>query len=118
MSTVVVIGGGLIGLNAAYQLKRKGAHRVVLLEKDSIGSGASSRAAGIGQHLMWSATGVRARQIGFRLFRQFSDEWNDYTFHGEHGCLNIFTPESWHERVPSLPLYDQLDAQYEVIDAK
>lgn len=39
---VVVIGGGLTGLSTAYHAARKGA-RVVLVEKDKVGSGASGR---------------------------------------------------------------------------
>jgi glycine/D-amino acid oxidase-like deaminating enzyme len=90
----------------------------VLVEKDQLGDGASRRAAGIGTHLMWSETGVLARKIGFGLFRQFSAEWDDYTFHDEHGCLNLFTPESWPDREPLLALYDRLDVKYEVLDAR
>jgi glycine/D-amino acid oxidase-like deaminating enzyme len=39
---VVVIGGGLTGLSTAYHAARKGA-RIVLVEKDKVGSGASGR---------------------------------------------------------------------------
>src|SRR5579871_1993023 len=117
-STVAVIGGGVIGLSTAYQLALKRVGCVVLLEKGRLGDGASSRAAGIGTHLMWSETGVRARQIGFQLFRRFSAEWDDYTFHDEHGCLNLFTPQAWPAREPLLPLYDRLQIPYEVLDAR
>jgi sarcosine oxidase, subunit beta len=117
-STIVIIGGGVIGLSTAYQLARKGVGRVVLLDKGSLGDGASVRAAGIGTHLMWSETGVRARTIGFKLFRQFSDEWDDYTFHNEHGCLNLFTSQGWTERAKQLPLYRRLDVAFEELDAK
>lgn len=117
-ATVVVIGGGVIGLSTAYQLALKRVGRVVLLDKGPIGDGASCRAAGIGTHLMWSEIGVRARQIGFRLFRQFSEEWEDYTFHNEHGCLNLFSEEGWSARAALLPLYDRLNVLYEVLDSK
>ena len=54
---VVVIGGGVIGLSAAYHLASRGVRDVVLLDQDDFGSGSTSKAAG----------GVRA---------QFSDEVN------------------------------------------
>jgi sarcosine oxidase, subunit beta len=117
-ATVVVIGGGAIGLSTAYQLARKGVGRVVLLDKGPLGDGASSRAAGIGTHLLWCEAAVRARKISFALFRQFSDEWIDYKFHGERGCLNLLSPDAWPAREALLPLYDRLDAPYEVLDAK
>lgn len=116
-ATVVVIGGGVIGLSTAYQLALKGTRQIILVDKDAVGDGASCRAAGIGTHLIWSETGVRARQLGFHLFRQFSAEWADYTFHDEHGCLNFLTPEGWLHRKSLLPIYDRLGVRYEILDA-
>ncbi|HSR86280.1 MAG TPA: FAD-binding oxidoreductase [Streptosporangiaceae bacterium] len=43
----VVVGGGTVGAWCAYFLRRSGVGRVVLLEKRTLGQGASSRAAGI-----------------------------------------------------------------------
>jgi sarcosine oxidase, subunit beta len=43
----VVVGGGTVGAWCAYFLRRSGVDRVVLLEKRTLGQGASSRAAGI-----------------------------------------------------------------------
>lgn len=43
----VVVGGGTIGGWCAYFLRRAGLDRVVLLEKGTLGQGASSRAAGV-----------------------------------------------------------------------
>ena len=48
---VVIIGGGIIGSSIAYQLGKKGCTNVVLLEKDTIASAASSKAAGTVIHL-------------------------------------------------------------------
>jgi sarcosine oxidase subunit beta len=44
---VVVVGGGTIGAWAAWFLKTAGAGEVVLVERDTLGYGASSRAAGM-----------------------------------------------------------------------
>ncbi|WP_433479390.1 NAD(P)/FAD-dependent oxidoreductase [Spirillospora sp. CA-142024] len=54
---VVVIGGGVMGTSIAFHLAEAGVRRVVLLERDELGSGSTCKAAG----------GVRA---------QFSDEVN------------------------------------------
>jgi len=43
----VVVGGGTVGAWCAYFLREAGLDRVVLVEKDTLGQGASSRAAGI-----------------------------------------------------------------------
>ncbi|HEV7852646.1 MAG TPA: FAD-binding oxidoreductase, partial [Mycobacterium sp.] len=44
---VVVVGGGTVGAWTAVQLAERGVKRVVLLEKNTLGDGASSRAAGM-----------------------------------------------------------------------
>jgi sarcosine oxidase, subunit beta len=54
---VVVIGGGALGAATAYHLRRLGVAEVVLLERDTLASGSTSKAAG----------GIRA---------QFADELN------------------------------------------
>ena len=54
---VVVIGGGAMGASVAYHLRGLGVDNVVLLERDSLAAGSTSRSAG----------GIRA---------QFSDELN------------------------------------------
>ncbi|SDZ16975.1 sarcosine oxidase subunit beta [Geodermatophilus africanus] len=56
-ATVVVIGGGVVGLSAAHSLARAGVRDVVLLDRDALGGGSTCKAAG----------GVRA---------QFSDPVN------------------------------------------
>jgi sarcosine oxidase, subunit beta len=47
MADAVVVGGGTVGAWCAYFLRRAGLSRVILLEKRTLGQGASSRAAGI-----------------------------------------------------------------------
>jgi sarcosine oxidase, subunit beta len=113
--SVVIVGGGVIGLSAAYQLARRGNVKVILLEKDTIGAGSSLRAAGITTGLLWSEAGVRCRQLGIEWFRRFSAELEGYHYHDEHGCLNLFTPTTWPARRQLLPLYDRLGVGYEVL---
>ncbi len=55
--TVVIIGGGIMGVSAAFHLAEAGVRDVLLLEKNALGSGSTCKAAG----------GVRA---------QFSDQLN------------------------------------------
>jgi glycine/D-amino acid oxidase-like deaminating enzyme len=55
----VVIGGGTIGAWCAWFLRRSGLARVVLLEADTLGSGASSRAVGMVRAQGGTETAVR-----------------------------------------------------------
>ena len=67
-ASVVVIGGGVMGLSTAYHLARAGVTDVVLVEKGELGSGSTCKAAG----------GVRAQfsdavniELGARSLRTF-----------------------------------------------
>jgi sarcosine oxidase subunit beta len=56
---VVVVGGGTVGAWAAWFLKQAGAGDVVLVERDTLGQGASSRAAGMVRAQGGTETAVR-----------------------------------------------------------
>jgi sarcosine oxidase subunit beta len=114
---VIVIGGGVIGLSAAYHLARQRCGPVVVLEKGPVGDGSSSRAAGIVTGLLWSETGVRMRKRCLELFGELSRELDGYQFH-QTGCLNLFSAEGWPERQDLLPLYDRLRAPYEILNER
>jgi glycine/D-amino acid oxidase-like deaminating enzyme len=115
-ATVVIVGGGVIGLSTAYHLARKGFGRVILIEKGPVGDGSSGRAAGIITGLLWSETGVCVRKLSLARFRELSEELEGYTFQAA-GCLNLFDPQSWPERAALLPLYERLGAPFEILDA-
>ena len=118
MPRYIVIGGGAIGLNTAYQLARMRSGSVTLLEKGLVGDGSSSRAGGIITGLLWSETGVLARMISLRLYQELSADLERYGYRFQDvGCLNLFDPESWTEREELLPLYDRLGFGYEILDA-
>lgn len=115
-ATAIVIGGGVIGLSTAYHLARKQFGSVILLEKETVGDGSSTRAGGIITGLLWSETGILARKISLALYRELSEDLPGYRF-GDVGCLNLFDPPAWPERQRLLPLYDRLGAPYEILDA-
>src|SRR5688500_8647798 len=58
---IAIIGAGAIGCSIAYHLARRGVKNVVVLERDAIGSGTTSKAAG----------GIRA-QFSTRVEIEFS----------------------------------------------
>lgn len=116
---IVIVGGGVIGLSAAYHLAKLGEANVVLLEKQAVGDGSSSRAGGIITGHLWTETGVEARKISLRLYRELSEELNAYGYQYQAvGCLNLFSPTDWPERSALLPLYETCDVPYEIIDAR
>ncbi len=114
--TAIILGAGVTGLSTAYHLAQKKFGRIILLDKGPVGDGSSRRAAAIITGLLWSETGVRARQTALRRYRELSHELEGYRFQ-DVGCLNLFDPASWLDRERLLPLYDRLSAPYEILDA-
>lgn len=70
---VVVIGGGSTGTSVAFQLARRGAGRVVLVERGAIGSGPTSKSMGIIRlHYSYEPL-IRLALRSLELFSHFED---------------------------------------------
>lgn len=76
--SVAVVGGGAVGVTAAYDLARRGTS-VVLYEKDEIGSGSTGRAAGILYDAFAAPEDASVADRAMERFRQFSGE-GDFEF--------------------------------------
>ena len=67
---VVVIGGGIYGVNIAYHLSKLGWKDIVLLEKGEIASGESSHAAGVVTQFATSKTMMQFRKYSIELYSE------------------------------------------------
>jgi len=84
-----VIGGGALGAAAAFHLRRLGVDDVVLLERDALASGSTSKSAG----------GIRAQfadelniRIALRSLDEFETMGDEISFR-QHGYLFLLTDE-------------------------
>ncbi|WP_137283590.1 NAD(P)/FAD-dependent oxidoreductase [Halorussus salinisoli] len=75
---VAVVGGGAVGVTAAYDLARQGAE-VVVYEKDGIGGGSTGRAAGVLYDAFAAPEDARVGSRAIERFREFSGE-GDFEF--------------------------------------
>ncbi|MFF3332917.1 NAD(P)/FAD-dependent oxidoreductase [Streptomyces sp. NPDC002888] len=73
---VVVVGGGLTGLSTAYHTARKGA-RVVLVEKDKVGSGASGRNGSMCTQGITIGVGEARKRFGQERARELYDAFRE-----------------------------------------
>jgi len=84
---VVVVGGGLLGTSAAYHLTRAGITDVLLLERNELATGASSRSAGFLNHTRSDVSTIkmigRTRQAMSELTEILGE---DIGFH-QRGCV-------------------------------
>jgi sarcosine oxidase subunit beta len=74
-ASVVVIGGGVVGCSIAYHLARRGQGDVVVLERESVGSGTTSKAAGGIRAQFSTETEIRFSLESLRVFESFEQEF-------------------------------------------
>lgn len=94
-ASVVIIGGGVMGVSIAYHLARAGVRDVVLVDQDSLGSGSTCKAAG-GVRAQFSdpvniALGARSLET-FTNFGALFDQEID--FHQVGYLFLLSTPEA------------------------
>jgi sarcosine oxidase subunit beta len=90
---IVIIGAGAIGASIAYHLARRGARDVVVLERDQVGAGSTSKAAGGIRVQFATAVEIEFSLRGIAFFKRFEDEMGvPCDFHQE-GYLFVVTDE-------------------------
>jgi sarcosine oxidase subunit beta len=90
----VVVGGGTVGAWCAWFLRQAGLDRVVLLEKRTLGQGASSRAAGIVRTQGGTPWAVRLGEWSRRFYlSQAAEIGIDSGFTPQGYVLPCFTPD-------------------------
>jgi sarcosine oxidase subunit beta len=116
---VVIVGGGVLGASIAYHLGLKGVRDVVVLERDRLGSGSTSRNAG-GVRLQFSTEiNVRLSQRSLPHWERFADETGVDPQFKQVGYLFLITTErdvAPFER--SLALWSRLGVPAKRLDAR
>jgi sarcosine oxidase subunit beta len=92
-ASVVVIGGGVVGCSIAYHLARRGQRDVVVLERDTVGSGTTSKAAGGIRAQFPTETEIRFSLEALRVFEGFRDEFGVEIGFTRIGYLFLVTSE-------------------------
>ncbi|MHA1910654.1 MAG: NAD(P)/FAD-dependent oxidoreductase [Candidatus Kariarchaeaceae archaeon] len=84
---IVIIGGGVSGLGVAYELAKKGFGKIVVLEKDYFGAGATGRCGG-GIRQQWNTKEniILARE-SVKMFKKLPGELKHHIFFRQGGYL-------------------------------
>ncbi len=91
---VVIVGGGVLGASIAWHLASKGVRDVLVLERDRLGSGSTSRNAG-GVRLQFSSEiNVRLSQRSLPRWEHFADEMGVDPAFRQVGYLFLVTNDS------------------------
>ncbi|MDP9265750.1 MAG: FAD-binding oxidoreductase [Chloroflexota bacterium] len=115
---VVIIGGGVIGASIACHLAQRGQTNVVVLERDTLGSGSTSKNAG-GIRLQFSTEiNVRLSQRSLPRFLAFREEMGIDPQFRQSGYLFLITTDRDVEPFTrSLALWQRLDVPARRLDA-
>jgi sarcosine oxidase subunit beta len=74
-ASVVIIGGGVVGCSIAYHVARRGLRDVVVVERDAVGAGTTSKAAGGIRAQFPTETEIRFSLEAIRVFENFREEF-------------------------------------------
>src|SRR5262252_2208296 len=74
-ASVVIIGGGVVGCSITYHLARRGQRDVVVLERETVGSGTTSKAAGGSRAQFPTETEIRFALESLKVIQNFTEEF-------------------------------------------
>ncbi len=90
----VVIGGGVVGCSIAYHLAHRGFRDVVVLERDAVGAGTTSKAAGGIRAQFPTETEIRFSLESIDVFERFHDEFGVDPGYRRIGYLFLVSEEA------------------------
>src|SRR5438445_1187514 len=121
-ASVVIIGGGVVGCSIAYNLARRGQRDVVVLERETVGSGTTSKAAGGIRAQFPTETEIRFSLEAIKVFERFEDEFGVDIGYKKIGYLFLVSdPANLRGFEPRIALQHRLGVDVRVIspdDAK
>jgi sarcosine oxidase subunit beta len=90
---VVIVGAGIMGVSTAYHLARRGAGRIVVVERDDVCSGSTALASGGIRHQYANRIGVELTRHSIETYERFEDEFGVDPRFRQHGYLILVTTE-------------------------
>ncbi|TME66650.1 MAG: FAD-binding oxidoreductase [Chloroflexi bacterium] len=118
---VLIIGGGVIGCSIAYHLTKRGCRNVVVVERNTIGSGSTAKAAGGFRQQFSYETNVRLAMYSINFFEHFHEQLElppdaeGVDFHQIGYLFLLSTPEAFTTFERSAALQQRLGLPVEVL---
>ena len=91
---VVIVGAGIMGVSTAYHLARRGAGRIVVVERADVCSGSTALASGGIRHQYANRIGVELTRQSIETYERFEDEFGVDPHFRQHGYLILVTTEA------------------------
>ncbi len=93
-AAVVIVGGGVVGCSIAYHLARRGLRDVLVVERDAVGAGTTSKAAGGIRAQFATETEIRFSLESRRVFETFAEEFGVDPGYARIGYLFLVADEA------------------------
>lgn len=117
IASVVVIGGGVMGLSAAYHLARSGVRDVVVIEQAELGSGSTCKSAGGVRAQFSDAVNIELGLRSLRAFERFRQDFDQEIDLHQVGYLFLLDrPEHVDAFERNVDLQNQLGVPSRMID--
>ena len=116
-ASVVVVGGGVVGLATAYELARAGVRDVVLLDRDALGAGSTCRAAGGVRAMFSDPVNITLGARSLETFRDFPARFGQDVDFAQVGYLFLLsTPAEVEDFTAAVALQNDLGVPSRVVD--
>src|ERR1051325_2033218 len=90
---VAIVGAGIMGVSTAYHLARRGAGRVVVLEREGVCSGSTALASGGIRHQYANRLGIELTTHSIVTYERFEEEFGVDPHFRQHGYLILVTTD-------------------------
>lgn len=90
---IIILGAGVIGTSIAYHLAKSGCCDVIVLEKDAIGEGSTSKCAGGVRQQFSTEVNIKLSIESLELFKHFEEEMGYADDFRQRGGLMLATTE-------------------------
>jgi sarcosine oxidase subunit beta len=114
----VIVGAGVMGASIAFQLARRKAGRIVVLEKDHVGSGGSSRSSALVRMHYSFAPEVQLALVSLKMFQHWREIVGEAGGFRKTGFVRIVHPSETELLMQNVAMQRELGANVELIDRR
>jgi sarcosine oxidase subunit beta len=115
---VVILGAGVMGASIAFQLARRKAGRIVVLDKDHVGSGGSSRSSALVRMHYSFAPEVQMALVSLKIFQHWREMVGEAGEFRKTGFVRIVHPNETERLKQNVAMQRELGANVELIDRR
>jgi len=112
----IILGAGVMGASIAFQMARRKAGRILVLDKNHVGSGGSSRSSALVRMHYSFAPEVRLALVSLQMFRHWSEIVGEEGAFRRTGFVRIVHPGETERLKQNVAMQRDLGARVEVID--